>query len=159
MRKEVDYMQYELVQLEEKNVVGLRLKTRNSDPNMSTDIGALWQNFFMSGMPQKLVSRVNEKTIGLYTNYETDVNGAYDVLVCCEVAQVNSLPENAESEIIRAGKYAKFVVKGHMQQAVAEFWTALWAMNLDRRYSSDFEEYQPNSSMEQAEVHIYIALN
>lgn len=61
---------------------------------------------------------------------------------------------------IPQGNYAKFIIKGHMQRAVGEFWSNLWGLSLDRKYSSDFEEYQNNSGdMENQEIHIFIALN
>ncbi|MGI6049514.1 MAG: GyrI-like domain-containing protein [Acetivibrionales bacterium] len=84
--------------------------------------------------------------------------GEYDVMVCCEVEDTTSLPENTDSEIIPSGKYAKFIVHGHVQKAVAEFWMKLWSMNLDRKFTCDFEEYQPGGDMENAEIHIYISL-
>ncbi|MDD6771388.1 GyrI-like domain-containing protein, partial [Inconstantimicrobium porci] len=55
------------------------------------------------------------------------------------------------------GKYAKFVVRGHMQKAVQQFWQELWKMKLDRKYTADFEEYQ-DDCIDNAEIHIYIAL-
>ena len=58
---------------------------------------------------------------------------------------------------IPAGRYAKFIVKGDMHQAVAGFWQQLWEMDLPRSFVCDFEEYQ-NSSMDEAEIHIYIGL-
>lgn len=84
--------------------------------------------------------------------------GEYDVMVCCEVEDTTSLPENTDSEIIPSGKYAKFIVHGHVQKAVAEFWMKLWSMNLDGKFTCDFEEYQPGGDMENAEIHIYISL-
>ncbi|MDP4093931.1 MAG: GyrI-like domain-containing protein [Bacillota bacterium] len=151
-------MNYEIVQLEEKKVAGLRIRTSNSDPDMSSSIGVAWQRFFSEGIYQSIPDKKNDKSIGLYTNYENGVSGAYDVMVCCEVEDVASLPENVQSEIITSGKYAKFIVCGHVQKAVAEFWMKLWAMDLDRKYCCDFEEYQGGSDMENAEIHIYISL-
>jgi predicted transcriptional regulator YdeE len=151
-------MDYELTQLAEKQLAGLRIRTSNSDPDMSNRIGDLWRKFFEDGIYQSIANKKNDKSIGLYTNYESDVNGAYDVMVCCEVNDVSSLPDMVQSEIIIAGKYAKFVVRGNMQKAVAEFWMKLWSMDLDRRYSCDFEEYQSGCDIDNAEIHIYISL-
>ena len=151
-------MNYELVQIEEKAVAGLRIRTNNSDINMINIIGIIWQKFFADGIYQSIGGKKNNKSIGLYTNYENGVNGAYDVMVCCEVQNNLTLPDNVQSEIIPAGKYAKFVIYGHAQKAVGEFWTKLWNMDLDRKYSCDFEEYQ-GSDMENGEIHIYISLN
>lgn len=152
-------MQYEIVELEEKMVAGLKIRTSNSDPAMSSSIGAIWQRFFGEGIYQSIPSKKNDKSIGLYMNYENDVKGAYDVMVCCEIQNSSSLPERVQSETIPAGKYAKFIIQGQVQKAVAEFWMKLWSMELDRKYSCDFEEYQSGSDMDHAEIHIYISLN
>lgn len=58
---------------------------------------------------------------------------------------------------IPAGKYAKFIVRGHMQHAVIGFWQELWNMNLERTYICDFEEYQ-DSNIEEATIHIFIGI-
>lgn len=60
---------------------------------------------------------------------------------------------------LEAKKYAKFIVRGYVQKAVEEFWTKLWAMDLDRKYCCDFEEYQGGEDMEDAEIHIYISIH
>lgn len=151
-------MNYELVQLEEKKVAGIRIRTNNSDPNMSSSIGMAWKNFFADGIYNSIPGKKNDKSIGLYSNYENGADGAYDVMVCCEVEDGVSLPHNVESEIITSGKYAKFIIRGHVQKAVGEFWMKLCSMTLDRKYYYDFEEYQGCSDMEDAEIHIYISL-
>ncbi|MDD4844615.1 MAG: GyrI-like domain-containing protein [Anaerotignum sp.] len=152
-------MEYELVQLKEKNVAGIRLRTGNDDPNMSSEIGMAWQKFFAEGVYEAIPNKKNDKTIGLYTNYENGVMGKYDVMICCEVEDGAALLGDVETETITEGKYAKFIVKGHVQKAVQEFWMKLWAMDLDRKYGCDFEEYQGEGDMENAEIHIYISLN
>lgn len=159
-------MNYEIVHVEEKRVAGIQIRTSNNDPHMSQKIGELWQRFYQDGIYHSIPDKRNDKSIGLYTHYEMDVHGEYDVIVCCEVQEAGdsdakqSLEETEiQIETIPAGKYAKFIVQGHMQQAVAEFWMKLWSMKLDRKFSSDFEEYQSGGDMDNAEIHIYIALN
>lgn len=110
-------------------------------------------------MYEGILNKQNDKSIGLYTNYESDANGAYDMMVCCEVVDTSGLPAGVNAQKIPAGKYAKFVVHGDVQQAVMEFWTKLWSMDLDRKYSCDFEEYQNSCGGNNAEIHIYISLN
>jgi len=152
-------MDYEIVHLEEKTVAGLRIQTRNSDPNMTLSIGGLWQDFFAKGIYQSIANKQNDKSIGLYTNYESDANGPYDMMVCCEIQNTSNLPDSVHAQTIPAGKYAKFIVQGDTQKVVAEFWMELWSMDLDRKYSCDFEEYQSGGDMNNAEIHIYIALH
>lgn len=152
-------MDYEIVQLEEKKVAGIRIRTSNSEPDMSSSIGIAWQQFFSEGIYPSIPDKKNDKSIGLYTNYENGVSGAYDVMVCCEVGNRVSMPGNVHSETILYGKYAKFIIHGHVQRTVEEFWVKLWSMDLDRKYGCDFEEYQGGSDIENAEIHIYISLN
>lgn len=151
-------MNYKTVYLEEKKVAGLKIRTSNSDSNMAGDIGKLWQDFYAKGIYQGINQKVNDKTIGLYTNYESDVSGKYDMMVCCEVESSVDLPEGLDTHIIPAGKYAEFIVTGDVHTAMAEFWTKFWAMDLNRKYSSDFEEYQNTGDMSNAVIKVYISL-
>jgi predicted transcriptional regulator YdeE len=152
-------MDYELVQLEEKTVAGLKIRTSNHNPNMRRDIGELWGKFLGGGVYQSIPTKKSENTLGLYTNYESDVNGAYDMMVCCEVEATKGIGENIHACTIPAGKYAKFIVRGDVQTAVGIFWEKLWSMDLDRKYSCDFEEYQSGSDKDHAEIHVYLSLN
>ena len=151
-------MNYEIVQLEEKTVVGQSIRTSNNDPNMTSLIGSLWQRFYSNGIYQAIDHKKNDKSIGLYTSYEGDSKDAYDVMVCCEVEKVTEVSSGIVSQTIPAGKYAKFILQGDVHKVVADFWTKLWSMDLDRAYSCDFEEYQSGSDMNQAKIHIYISL-
>jgi len=151
-------MNYEIVNLQKKTVVGLTIRTKNSDPNMTKDIGGLWEKFYSQGIFASIPNKSNANAIGLYTNYESDATGAYDLTVCCEVDSQERLPANLDVITIPAGKYAKFVVYGGMQ-AVGAFWSELWQMKLNRKYGCDFEEYQDCGDMEHMEISIYISLN
>lgn len=152
-------MNYEVVELKQKKVVGIMARTSNQDEKMSQIIGELWQQFYGQGIYQAIEERVNDCSIGLYSNYSDGARDAYDVTVCCEVAKDAKRPEGTVVKTIEAGKYAKFVVKGDVQKAVAEFWGKLWGMDLDRRFGSDFEEYQPGGDMQNSEIHMYISIN
>lgn len=58
---------------------------------------------------------------------------------------------------ISAGRYAKFVIRGDLQRAVAAAWQEIWQMHLPRSFRCDFEEYQEDR-MEDTEIHIYVGL-
>lgn len=150
-------MDYEVVNLEEKKVIGVTARTKNSDADMPAIIGGLWNSFYQEGIYSQITNKQNDKALGIYSDYSSDMNGEYSVTVACEVSNVDVIPTNAVSKVISAGKYAKFIVHGHMQHAVAAFWGELWQMDLDRSYTYDFEEYQ-DCSMEDAEIHIYISI-
>lgn len=149
-------MNYEIVNLEEKTVAGFSARTNNASPDMGEIIGELWQKLYSPEGCFTLKNRVNNKALGIYTDYADDEKADYTVITACEVSG-GDVPENFELRKIPAGTYAKFVVKGHMVTAVQQFWKELWKMNLERSFVCDFEEYQ-NADFENAEIHIYIGL-
>lgn len=151
-------MDYEIVTLEQKTIVGLSARTGNTQPDMSAVIGGLWQKFFGEGLMEKLPGRVNEHTIGLYSDYEEGVNGKYDITVGCEVETAAHIPQNMTVKTIPGGHYARFVICGDMVQAVAKAWEEIWAMDLARTWSADFEEYVSCNEDGTCEIHLYIAV-
>ena len=144
-------MNYEIVELEEKIVVGICDKTSNDDPKMGEVIGNVWKELFATGKIADIKNRSNDHTIGLYSDY---TENGYDITAGCEVTK----NENAElvCKIIPAGKYAKFVVKGDSKDAVGESWGEIWRTELDRTFTGDFEEYIGVG--EDAIIEIYIAI-
>lgn len=151
-------MNYEIVNLEEKKVVGVTDRMKNSDPDMIMKMSALWSKLHNEGIYASINNKANYKAIGMYSDYESDVNSEYSTTVGCEVNSFDDIPEGTVTKIIPKGKYAKFIIRGHMQKAVADFWEDFWKMDLDRNYKCDFEEYQ-NADVENAEIHIYISIN
>ncbi len=151
-------MEYEIVTLEETTVVGLTARTNNLAPDMTQIIGGLWTDFFGKGIYQAIPDKTDGKTIGLYSEYAGDAQCDYSITVCCRVNQAGDLPQGAVVKQIPAGTYAKFIVRGDLHKAVADFWQELWTMDLKRTFTADYEEYQ-NSDEEHAEIHMYIAVD
>ncbi len=153
-------MKYEIVELEEKVVTGIRTKTTNQDGKAIQDIGITWQKLFADGIYEKIPNKVNGKTIGLYTEYEGDYTKPYTFIAGAEVSGEVQIGEEVKSIIIPKGKYAKFVIIGDVQNSIGQAWQEIWNMDLKRKYTCDFEEYQNNSEdMQKQEIHIYIALD
>ena len=149
-------MQYDIVTLEEKTVVGIAARTNNTDPNAGAVIGGLWSRFYGEGIYAALPDKVSGKALGLYTDYAGGAQDDYTARVACEVAKA---PEDTDYRVckIPAGRYARFLVRGHVQHAVAAVWQEIWQMDLPRAFQCDFEEYQ-DGSLDQAEIHIYVGL-
>lgn len=153
-------MKYEIVELEEKVITGIRIKTTNQDGKAMQDIGTTWQKLFANGIYEKIPNKVNGKTIGLYTEYEGDYTKPYTFIAGAEVSKEVQIGEEIKSIIIPKGKYAKFVITGDVQNSVGQAWQEIWNMNLKRKYICDFEEYQNNlEDMQKQEIHIYIGLD
>jgi predicted transcriptional regulator YdeE len=145
-------MNYEIVNLEEKIIVGLKTRTGINDPECQKKISGVWTSLLFDGFAQSIKNKKSEYAYGVYSNYsETD----YDVNVGMEVSKA----ENSElvTITIPAGKYAKFSIHGHIVHDVTKAWDEIWKMNLDRSFEADFEEYL-NNDMENADINIYVSL-
>lgn len=148
-------MNYEIVTLAEKTVIGFSARTNNTSPDMEQVIGNLWKKFYSEEGYPAISKKTGSKAMGIYTDYASNETGDYTVMVACE-AESNTT-DSFDVCKIPFGRYAKFIVKGNMLTAVQKFWQELWKMDLDRSFICDFEEYQ-NSDCENAEIHIYIGL-
>lgn len=146
-------MKYEIVNLEQKTIIGVSTTTSNQDAEMGKKIGDLWVKLYQGGINSKILNKVNEFAIGLYSDYK---DGQFTVTAGNEVSKVEN--KDLTVKIIPKGKYAKFSVKGHMEKAVASAWAEIWQTPLDRSFTADFEEYL-NSDYDNCNIDIYIGLN
>lgn len=146
-------MNYEIVNLEEKIVVGITARTGNNDPECQKVIGGLWQDFMSKGIWESMKNKANEYCIGLYSNYDFN-DMTYDVTIGAEVTQADT---EYDIKKIPGGKFALFRVKGDVVQAVSEAWEKIWSLPLERSFVGDFEEYVSNENGI-AEINIYVSL-
>ena len=93
----------------------------------------------------------------VYTNFENEGKnneGIYSLIIGAEVTEVQALPKNFVSTIVKPSKKAVFEVeKGHPEK-VGEKWQEIWGMtDLEKSYISDYELYFPSGEIE---IHIGI---
>ncbi len=150
-------MTYDIVTLEEMKVVGKSIMTTNENGKAIRDIGTLWGDFLGNGLVFAIKNRTDTRTIGLYTDYEGDHTKPYRFMCATQVTE-NGNPK-LEERIIKAGKYAKFVVNGEIQKVVGEVWQAVYTSDLKRRFDCDFEVYtNDNEDMNHQTVEVYISV-
>ena len=142
-------MNYEIVELKEKTIVGFAARTGNEDPQMGAIIGDLWKQLYTPENTEKIQNRVNAYAIGLYSDYDKE---GYQVTAGFEVSDAES-GNGFTVKTIPAGRYAKFSVHGDMIEAVANSWKEIWETPLDRTFTGNFEEY-----LSQEDIDIYIAI-
>lgn len=65
-------MNYEIVELKEKTIVGFAGRTSNDDPKMGAVISELWQKLYTQENVSGTRNRVNTYAIGLYSDYEKE---------------------------------------------------------------------------------------
>lgn len=145
-------MNYEIVELEAKTVVGLSKRIDMADPKMGEEIGNVWKAFMNEDVYTKIENRKNKYSIGLYSDYD---GSKCDVTAGLE-AEAKEYDEFT-LKVIPKGKYAKFSIKGHMVEAVAKAWEEICTMDLNRTYTADFEEYL-DCNFEDANIDIYVAV-
>lgn len=139
-------------------VAGLRVRTLNSAEQDSSTarIGPMWQRFFTEGLCETIANKTpDSKVYGVYSNYESDASGAFDVIAG---VAVDPPPADYPSVEVQAGQYLVFDAQGAMPGAVIEAWTRVWAFfeanpQLKRRFATDFEVYTGPDSVA---VHIGI---
>jgi predicted transcriptional regulator YdeE len=91
-------------------------------------------------------------TYGVYHHYESDANGAYDLLVGGDVLTPRASTDAQPWSVIdiQDGPYAVFRAQGAMPNAVIEAWGRVWAHFAEpncpdqRAYTTDFERYGPD---------------
>ena len=141
------------VNLEEKRVYGMRIRTTNEkEMNPETaQIGALWGKYFEKIFPT-LTPEI--KSYGVYSNYESDASGAFDVTV-----SIDEKREDLEMLTLEAGAYLCFETKGELPQAVIDTWGEIWHYFANenctdkRAFKTDFELY-----LSESEAAIYIGI-
>lgn len=145
------------VEMQAKTIKGLQVRTRNSD-EMNPDtqkIAPLWGSFFSEIMPTLEPSP--PPLYGVYSDYESDAQGEYNVLVGAQ-----ELVEGSKlvSVNIEEGRYLVFTAKGVLPQSIMDTWVRVWAYfddpSIDERraYKTDFELYTSTT-----EAKIYIGVH
>lgn len=139
---------------------GISVRTTNQDESntKSAKIGEMWQNFY-----QNYFAKLPEDSdiYGIYHNYESDTNGAFDVTAGWHQVEDSSLFDTNDliTVTIPKGKYLVFSEKGDMPDAVINAWQNVWAYfnNADsthtRLYNIDFEHY-----VSESQVDVYIGI-
>ena len=89
-------MEYEIVELEEKRLEGIGIRTTNQEGKAIQDIAQVWQGFFAEGIYDKIENKANGKTIGLYTDYEGDFTKPYYFMAGCEVTARGTVPSHSK---------------------------------------------------------------
>ena len=151
-------MEYEIVKMESRTFAGLTEVTNNTAKDMGAKIGALWTKLY-SGMAERIENRTNGKSVGLYCDYKA--NGDYTVLTGCQIDSAKTEEARKagfETRTVPAGSYAKFTFHGDIQKAVAEAWSKIWQLPLERTFTGDYEEYQEDTVNGTGTIIIYIAV-
>jgi predicted transcriptional regulator YdeE len=144
-------MRHSLVQIESFQVAGLPIRTNNATEQMPNGkISALWSDFFaqdLFGIEERIQG---SPVYGVYTNYESDQTGYFDVIAGVKVTAAPKT--HLQTITINAGDYLVFDTHGAMPQRMIEGWQKVWAYFTDdapytRLYTTDFEQMIDENDM------------
>lgn len=148
------------VKIEPFQIIGISVKTTNAENQAAKDITAMWGKFMAENTQAKIPNKIDQTLYSLYTDYHGDHTQPYLAIVGCRVSNLDNIPEGMIGRTFEGGDYFKFVAQGDLTEGlVVKEWMKIWEMDLDRKYTVDFETYgekaqNPNS----AEVDIFIAV-
>lgn len=107
-------------------------------------IPKLWDNFYKNQVMDTISNKVNSNILAIYTDYETNENGAYTYALGTEVTDNNVVPNGMESIQVPENKYIVFTTrKGPIPEVIVEAWQEIWnwSEQSERAYEVDFELY------------------
>lgn len=146
--------------IDAKTIIGVTLRTSNereSHPDTAS-IPIMWRNFFeynvMAGIPNQLDPM---SVYGVYSNYESDEMGEYDLLIGLQSGATEK-PANFNISTIVEGKYLVFPVLEASPDGIKDTWAGIEGYfdtmeTYKRAFTSDFELYQGRS-----DISIYISI-
>jgi len=140
------------------NVSGLLVRTRNADEQQpdTARIGPLWGRFFAEELFNKIAPRQSDSLVyGVYSRYESDASGHYDVTAGMAVTAPATGFETVQ---VQGGQYLVFEAQGAMPDSVFQAWERVWKYFEEnpltrRKFATDFEAYTGPDS-----VAVYIGI-
>ena len=123
---------------------------------MGAVIGGMWERFFTQGIYEAIPDKCSGMPMGIYSGYAGGILDDYDFTAGCQTLAEGNAPEGMALIRIPAGKYARFVVKGHMH-AQCQILAGAVEDGSGQSFQGGFEEYR-NQDVENAEIHIYVGL-
>ena len=136
-------------------IAGISVRTTNAaefNP-VTGKIAGLWGRFFSEGLFDSLPGKLPDSPVyGVYSGYESDYMGAFDVTAGVATSKAQGLLE------LQTGEYLVFSATGPMPQTVLQTWGVVWQYfqsnpNVQRSYATDFEAYL---GTDKVEIHIGI---
>lgn len=142
-------------------IVGISTRTSNTKGKAEIDIPKLWHSFMSNQLLSSLPNKLNEHMYALYTDYESDHNGEYTVILGYQVSSLDKIPEEFTVRFVAESNYKKFTAKGDLtKDAVINTWMEIWKTDLKRSYTTDIEIYGEKAmNPVNGEADIFVAIH
>ncbi len=146
-------------------VAGLSVRTSNAmESTAEAKIPGLWQRLSSDNFLARIPHRVDDRVVALYTEYESNKDGAYTYILGAKVSSKKNLPPEFIAREVASGQYAMFTAQGAPPpQMVVGLWKHIWSLEqpggLERAYKTDYEvHYGDAQDVANSHVDIYIGL-
>jgi predicted transcriptional regulator YdeE len=154
-------MNYETITIGEFLIIGISLRTNNSNGNSQEDIGNLWTRFFGENLIAKIPNKISDEIYCMYTDYESDYTGDYTTILGCKVSSLDNIPDDFVGKTISPSTYRKYKAIGKIPESVGSVWMHIWqsGLSIDRTYQADFDVYGVKSQNgDNSEVDVYLSV-
>jgi len=150
-------MKAEVIEQEEFYIVGIAVRTSNQNGQSKNDIDDLWFKFMDDNLIKHIPNKESNDVYCVYTNYETDHTGEYTAVLGCKVNSITNINSNFTVVSISAGKYQVYSLKNKLSEAIGAAWQQIWASDISRKYTADFDLY--SSGANESGMKISLAIN
>jgi predicted transcriptional regulator YdeE len=134
--------------LDKFTIIGLTVRTTNQGGQSQKDISDLYGRFFSNQFADKIPGKISADLICAYTQYESDMNGPYTVMLGFKVSDNVKAPEGLEMIIIPAMNYQVFTSTDARPETVVQTWMKIWQSEIPRAYQTDFDIYLQDGRVE-----------
>ena len=129
-----------LAEVEEFTIIGVSTVTLQEDA--TTDINALWEQFFKESIGQKIPEKEDDVIFAVYSDYEGDHEAPYRLTIGYR-SKSTEVPEEMTRVSVKAQNYAVISATGKQPESLIDSWKAIWSSDLNRSFHTDFEVYGP----------------
>ncbi|TGL37547.1 GyrI-like domain-containing protein [Leptospira perdikensis] len=139
------------IHLKPFTLVGIKARTSNREEvSGNGKIAALWERFWGEGILSQIPNQTNPtELIVTYTEFESDENGEYTILIGAAVESVGELKEHLTSIKIPASDYIQVPTTwGPIAEIGLTTWKSIWSdekLRKNRSYIADLEIYGVNA--------------
>jgi predicted transcriptional regulator YdeE len=142
-------------------IIGIKTRTKNDMGKPNLEIMNLWNQFMSENIIEKIPNKVNQDIYSIYTDYESNFMGEYNLILGLSVTSLDHIPEGMIGRQFDDEKFKIYEAKGSMPGAVINTWVEIWKNDaaLNRKYSYDYEIYNEKSrNGDDSVVNVHIAL-
>jgi predicted transcriptional regulator YdeE len=155
-----------IVQLQKFSVMGFETRTTNAkEMTKEGQIGGLWARIQRENLLDKIPNKLDHNIVVVYSNYESDKDGAYSYLIGAKTADGTPALQGMVVRDVSSGRFAIFTSeKGPAAKVVPEVWQRIWTVSKSdlggqRAYKSDFEIYDQRAADPQnSQVDVYVGI-